>query len=384
MPSDRFEPAVRDRYSYLRPLCTWGVDRALDPSHRRMDYERLAAGEAVFTHVEILRREGDPARRLIPVGGSAGFDTQDWYHPPFVGGRLWRQYERASETRPPIAGLALDRPRIMGIVNVTPDSFSDGGWHATAAAAIAHGVRLVDEGAEILDVGAESTRPGSDAVAVEEELARLLPVIEGLRARTAVPISVDTRKAEVMRRAAAAGAAILNDVSALTYDPASMDAAAASGLPVVLMHALGDPKTMQDDPRYDDVLLDVYDYLEARIAACEAAGIARERLVVDPGIGFGKTVEHNLALMAGLSIFHGLGVPVLLGASRKRFIGAITGQTVAAERVAGSVGAALAAAGQGAQILRVHDVAATRQALDVWLASVTGAVGSRQSAATPI
>lgn len=286
--------------------------------------------------------------------------------------------DRMSLRRHSIAGLALDRPRIMGIVNVTPDSFSDGGRHTTTDAAVAHGLRLVEEGAEILDVGAESTRPGSEAVPVEEELARLLPVIEGLRARTAVPISVDTRKAEVMRRAAAAGASIINDVSALTYDPAAMEAAAASGLPVVLMHALGDPKTMQDDPRYDDVLLDVYDFLEARIAACEAAGIALERLVADPGIGFGKTVGHNLALMAGLSIFHGLGVPVLLGASRKRFIGAMTGQPVAADRVAGSVGAALAAAGQGTQILRVHDVAATRQALDVWMASVMGAIGNRQ------
>ena len=355
---------------YVRPV---GLFVATDDQEKVLGGLPLAGSCFAFGGVEVIERTRVGAtRRRVTLGEVY---ERDW-------GReieaVSTALDRMSVKRHSIAGLSLDRPRIMGIVNVTPDSFSDGGRHATADAAIAHGLKLVEDGADILDVGAESTRPGSEAVPLEEELDRLLPVLQGLRARTAVPISVDTRKAEVMRRAVAAGASILNDVSALTYDPAAMEAAAASGLPVVLMHALGDPKTMQEDPRYDDVLLDVYDYLEGRVEACEAAGIARERLVVDPGIGFGKTVEHNLALMAGLAIFHGLGVPVLLGASRKRFIGAITGVTAATDRVAGSVGAALAAAGQGAQILRVHDVAATRQALDVWTAAVKGAIGNRQ------
>jgi dihydropteroate synthase len=272
-----------------------------------------------------------------------------------------------------IAGLPLDRPLIMGIVNITPDSFSDGGQLANAEAAIAHALKLEEEGADILDLGAESTRPGSDAVSVDEELRRLMPVIEALAGRTNARLSVDTRKAEVMRRAAAAGADILNDVSALEFDPEAMEAAADSGLTIILMHALGDPKTMQVDPRYGDVTIEVYEYLERRIEAAEAAGIDRSRLVADPGIGFGKTLQHNLQLMAELSMFHGLGVPVLLGASRKRFIGTLTGQDVAGERVSGSIGAALAAAGQGAQIIRVHDVAATRQALTVWEACLSGA-----------
>jgi dihydropteroate synthase len=271
-----------------------------------------------------------------------------------------------------VAGLALDRPRIMGIVNVTPDSFSDGGQHATAAAAIAHGLRLVADGADIIDIGAESTRPGSDPVSERDELARLIPVIEGLAANSGIPVSVDTRKARVMRAAATAGAAIINDVSALSYDPASLATAAETGLPVVLMHAQGEPKTMQQAPAYRDALLDVYDTLAARIAVCEAAGIARSKLIADPGIGFGKTVEHNLALMAGLSLFHSLGVPLLVGASRKRFIGTLTGVDPAADRVHGSVGAALAAVAQGAQIVRVHDVKATRDALAVWQASWSG------------
>jgi dihydropteroate synthase len=262
----------------------------------------------------------------------------------------------------------------MGIVNVTPDSFSDGGRHAGTEAAIAHGLQLAAEGADILDIGGESTRPGSDVVPLEEELSRVIPVIEGLRKQTDVRISIDTRKGEVMRRAADAGADIINDVSALTFEPDAAEAAAATGLPVILMHAQGDPKTMQDAPRYDDVLLDVFDFLERRISHAETAGVPRQRLVVDPGIGFGKTLAHNLALLAGLSLFHGLGVPLLLGASRKSFIGTLTRVETAADRVHGSVGAALAAVAQGAHIIRAHDVKATREALTVWEASMGGGV----------
>ena len=284
---------------------------------------------------------------------------------------------RHESRRASLHSIALDRPRIMGIVNVTPDSFSDGGQHATTQAAIAHALQLEAEGADILDIGGESTRPGSNAVSIDEELSRVIPVIEGLAGKSKALISIDTRKAEVMRRALKAGAQVINDVAALTYEPACMEVAASSNAPIVLMHAQGDPRTMQQAPYYDDCLLDVYDRLGERIAACEAAGIARHRLIVDPGIGFGKTLDHNLELMAGLSLFHGLGVPVLLGASRKRFIGALTGVKAAHDRVAGSIAAALQGLDQGVQILRVHDVAATRQALVVWDAMRRGAAPQR-------
>ena len=232
--------------------------------------------------------------------------------------------------------------------------------------------QMREEGADIIDVGAESTRPGAAPLSIDEELSRALPVIEGLAGKTRALISIDTRNAATMRAAAAAGADMINDVSALTHDPDALATVAESGLAVVLMHAQGDPRTMQDDPQYEDVLLDVFDYLEARVDACTRAGISRSRLIVDPGLGFGKTVQHNLELMAGLSLFHGLGVPVLLGASRKSFVGRISGVKQAGERIMGSVGAALAAAVQGAQIIRVHDVAATRQALAVWMAANEG------------
>jgi len=266
----------------------------------------------------------------------------------------------------------MDRPRIMGIINVTPDSFSDGGLHAAATEAIEHGLALAEEGADILDIGGESTRPGADYVPVEEELRRVIPVIEGLRARTDKLISIDTRKAEVMRRAAAVGADILNDVSALTHDPEALTVAAETKLPVILMHAQGDPRTMNDDPQYDDVVLDVFDYLEQRIAVCEAAGIPRSKLVVDPGIGFGKHLPHNVAVMSALSLYHALGVPILLGASRKKLIDHISDVPKPRDRVPGSLSAALVGAAQGVQIIRVHDAAATLQALNVWRACLHG------------
>jgi len=260
----------------------------------------------------------------------------------------------------------------MGIVNVTPDSFSDGGRHASTEAAVAHGLKLAAEGAGVLDVGGESTRPGSDPVSLQEELDRVLPVIERLARETPVPVSVDTRKGAVMAAAAAAGARLLNDVSALTWDPASLPAARDSGLPVCLMHAQGDPKTMQDNPVYDDAALDVFDHLDARIAACEAAGVARGRLLADPGIGFGKTFRHNMEIIDRVALYHGLGLPVLFGASRKGMIGTLTGETSAAARGAGSVGVALAAALRGAHVIRVHDVRDTVHALKVFLGSAEG------------
>jgi dihydropteroate synthase len=278
--------------------------------------------------------------------------------------------KRVTAPRPPFAGLTLDRPRLMGIVNVTPDSFSDGGLYDTTEGAITHAAELAAAGADIVDIGGESTRPGSDAVEEGEELARVLPVIEGLSGLHAV-LSVDTRKGSVARAAARKGVKILNDVSALTYDPGTLGAAAEEGLAVVLMHAKGEPKTMQDNPIYDDVVLEVFDYLEERIATAEAAGIDRSRIAADPGLGFGKTLAHNLALLAHTALFHGLGVPLLIGASRKRFVGLGQGHDPQA-REAGSIAAAIAAAGQGAQVFRVHDVAGTGQALAVWRAGVTG------------
>jgi dihydropteroate synthase len=261
--------------------------------------------------------------------------------------------------------LRLDVPRVMGIVNVTPDSFADGGEHATTEAAIAHGLALAGEGADILDVGGESTRPGAEDVSVEEELRRVVPVIEALAQQTALPISIDTSKPEVMRAAVAVGAGMINDVYALRRKGA-LDAAAELGVPVVLMHMLGEPRSMQDAPRYDDVVADVHRFLAERIFAAEMAGIAKKNIVVDPGFGFGKTVEHNLLLLAQLERFRELGVPILAGLSRKRTIGALTDRDDPRQRVHGSVAAHLIAAQRGAMLLRVHDVAATLDALKVW------------------
>lgn len=261
--------------------------------------------------------------------------------------------------------LKLDHPRVMGIVNVTPDSFSDGGQHDTAGKAMAHALQLVEQGAHLLDIGGESTRPGAEEVPLEEELRRVIPVIEQLAKRTTVPISIDTSKPEVMRAAIGAGAGMINDVYALRREGA-LDAAAALGVPVVLMHMLGAPRSMQDAPDYDDVVGDVHRFLAERLFAAEMSGIAKKNLIVDPGFGFGKNTQHNLTLLAQLERFAELGVPVLAGLSRKRSIGEITGRDGAQDRVSGSVAAHLIAAQRGARILRVHDVAATVDALKVW------------------
>ena len=276
--------------------------------------------------------------------------------------------------------LRLDRPRVMGIVNVTPDSFSDGGRHDTVEAAVAHGLRLAAEGADLLDVGGESTRPGADAVSLADELARVVPVIERLVRETSLPVSVDTSKPEVMRAAVAAGAGMTNDVYALRRQGA-LDAVAALGVPVVLMHMLGEPRGMQDAPHYDDVVGDVHRFLAERLFACEMAGIPKKNLVVDPGFGFGKTLDHNLRLLRQLSRLGDLGVPVLAGMSRKRSLGEITGRTVD-ERVYASVAAAVLAAEYGARIVRVHDVAATVDAMKVW-ASVAAFPAPTAVAAKP-
>ncbi len=341
----------------------------------------LAGGPLSFTALEVIERSGmaggnaasdappstgAAARRVIDL---AEFFERDWGRHTMPASDL---FENVRSPRPRIAGLSFDRPRIMGIVNVTPDSFSDGGSFANVQAAVDHALALVEAGADILDIGGESTRPGSDTVGEDEELRRVLPVLEALRAKTDVLISVDTRKAAVMRRAAEAGADILNDVSALTYDADALEVAADTGLPVMLMHAQGDPKTMNDDPQYSDVVLDVFDFLERRIAACEAAGIPRSKLIADPGIGFGKHLHHNVAVLAAMSIYHALGVPILLGASRKKLIGQLCNVDDPKARVPGSLAAALSSIAQGVQIVRVHDVAETKQAISVWQAALFG------------
>lgn len=326
---------------YWRPLVQAGATRPKDAL-------TLAGGLLWFNAVERLERGRTP--EVVPAA-EAGAALEPLVAP------------RAS-----FAGLAMDRPRIMGILNVTPDSFSDGGRFLDSAAALDQ-ARALAAFSDILDIGGESTRPGAAPVDEAEEVARTAPVIGALRAGGLdLPISIDTRKAAVADAALRAGADIVNDVAALTYDPALAPLAAKAQAPVILMHHQGTPEVMQADPRYEDVLLDVYDWLAERVEAAAAAGIPRQRIAVDPGIGFGKTVAHNLALIRGIALFHGLGCPILLGASRKRFIGTISGVEDPAARMPGSLAVALAGAGQGVQMIRVHDAAETQGALRLWQA----------------
>jgi len=263
--------------------------------------------------------------------------------------------------------LTLERPRIMGIINATPDSFSGDGLRDDVAAAVARGIDMVAAGADVLDVGGESTRPGAGPVTVAEQLRRVIPVVDALVAAVRVPVAIDTSEPEVMRAAVEAGAGLINDVRALGVDGA-LDAAAKLGVPVCLMHMQGEPGTMQLDPHYDEVVADVHRFLTDRLLRCEFAGIDRKRLLVDPGFGFGKSTAHNWQLLAGLRRFTELGVPVLVGLSRKGMIGTSTGRADVQERTAGSVAAALIAVQRGASIVRVHDVAETHDALAIWAA----------------
>lgn len=277
-------------------------------------------------------------------------------YPADIAGRATRWRLRTRE-------LALpQRPLLMGIVNVTPDSFSDGGRFFDPQAAIRQGLQLAADGADLLDIGGESTRPYSEVVAVDEELRRTAPVVAALVEQTKIPISIDTSKSAVAREALSAGAEIINDVTALAGDAEMLPLAVQFQAGVCAMHMQGTPQTMQDDPRYDDVVADIFDWLRARRDELLAAGISPERLALDPGVGFGKTHQHNLTLLAGCHRFHALRQPVLVGASRKAFIGKIIGDKEA-DRTAGGIGVALALARQGVQILRVHNVAEVRQAL---------------------
>jgi len=336
--------------AYLEPL-----PRLPEAGEDPADLLPLAGGPLVFDRVVPARRDGAAARREPPRALSR----------VEAGGRAF--LHELSRPRPGIAGLDWSRPRIMAILNVTPDSFSDGGDRFDEEQAIAAGLTLAREGADIVDVGGESTRPRSDPVSEAEELRRVLPVVQALVA-AGVRVSIDTRRAAVIEAAAAAGAVLINDVTALRFEPRSLAAAAATGLPVVLMHMQGEPKTMQEAPHYDDVVLDVFDFLQTRVEACEAAGIPRARVLVDPGIGFGKTVRHNLELLRRLALLHGLGCPLLVGLSRKGFIGRLSAGEPPKERLAGTLAGCLAAVARGAQMLRVHDVRELKQALAVWTA----------------
>ncbi len=342
----------------LRPV---GLESALGASDRAV---RLAGGGLLFDRVEATVRfaDGGRERRILALDALA-----DWAGEAGLRSVAERTLEQLVRPRGAFAGLALDRPRIMGIINVTPDSFSDGGDRFDAARAIDDGLAMMAAGADLLDVGGESTRPGAEPVSPQEETDRVLPVVEALAAAGGL-VSIDSRRAAVQRAALDAGAAVVNDVTALTGDPESLALVAARRVPVVMMHMLGEPKTMQQDPRYDDVALDIFDYLAARVAACLAAGLERDQIAVDPGIGFGKTLNHNLRLLEQMAIFQGLGCAVLLGASRKSFIGRLSRAEAPKERLPGSLAAALTAVARGAQFLRVHDVAATRQALALWTA----------------
>ncbi len=326
----------------------------------------LVGGAAAFSRVGLSWRETGDAihRRVVSLDG---LETAIASAGASVGDRLRQLLQRMSQARPAFADVALDRPRLMGVLNVTPDSFSDGDRFLDPAVAIAHGEAMSRAGADFIDIGGVSTRPGAEPVTTSVELGRILPVVEGL-ATLPVPLSIDTRSAEVMRAAVAAGATIINDISAFTADPASLEAARDLGAALVLMHCLGEPQTMQMAPSYADPVRDVYDYLEDRLAVCTAHGITGDRILIDPGIGFGKTVTHNVDILARLAMFHGLGAGLVIGASRKSFIGALHADTPVDRRLPGSLAAAMWALSAGAQVLRVHDVAETRQAISVWSA----------------
>ena len=328
-------------------------------------YAKPLPAAAGARQVEVLIRGDDHVLRIAAPAEAA----RAWAArlPERHARRFACQMARFSRPPAPFAGLDMAACRAMGIVNATPDSFSDGGEALDATAGEERGRAMVAAGAALLDIGGESTRPGARPVALGEELRRVLPIVERL-AGCGVPLSIDSRKAAVMAAALDAGAAVVNDVSALAHDPAALALVAERGCPVVLMHALAEPATMQAAPAYGHAALDIFDALEARVEACRAAGIARGRIAVDPGIGFGKTAAHNLVLLADLALFRSLGCPVLLGASRKSFIAAVAGEAPPQRRLGGSVAAALAGAAAGASILRVHDVASTVQALAVWRA----------------
>lgn len=328
--------------AYYRPIVQTDPSR---PDHALT----LAGGWAWFSEVEVLSRHEAP-QRISALDLPAAMR------------------DRLTAPRADITRLDLSQPQIMGILNVTPDSFSDGGEFQGIQKALRHARDMRDNGADIIDIGGESTRPGAEEVDRAREVDRTAPVIKAIREEMRVPISIDTRKQAVAEAAIAAGADLVNDVSGFTFDEALLPYVGQHALPVCVMHSLGDPTTMQDDPNYEAVLLDIYDFLEQQVEALVAAGVARDQIMVDPGIGFGKTIAHNLALLKRVSLFHSLGCPILIGVSRKKFIGTLGNAPEPRDRAAGSVALALAAVAQGVQVLRVHDVFETRSALNLWQA----------------
>ena len=362
-----------DARLYLRP--TAFIDAPFGYDGQAL---RLAGGLLWFSAIElVVRHEGRRVfTRLVPVERlEAAFAALPAAHRQRAEAILARLVSPRASLALGERTLRFDQPHVMGILNITPDSFSDGGHNADPAVAAGSAVVMAAAGASIIDIGGESTRPGARPVWVDDELGRVLPVIGALRHSGAV-ISIDTRKAMVMDQAIGGGAHLVNDVSALTHDGDALATVRRLGCPVVLMHHQGDPETMQQDPRYGDVVLDVFDWLEARVEAVAGAGIARGRILVDPGIGFGKALRHNLALINGLSLLHGLGCPVVLGASRKRIIGALSNEATIDQRLGGSIALVQAGLTQGVQIVRVHDVPESVQAMRVWR-------GLRDAALTP-
>lgn len=336
----------------LLPIAAWSAGAAVP----------LAGGRFSFSTAELIVRQGARIERAFaPLTEIMAWG---WERGTTVAQSLDKRLGALTRGRAPFGGLDLGRPRIMAIVNVTPDSFSDGGDFFDAGAAIAHGEAMLEAGADLLDVGGESTRPGSAPVSPEDEAARVLPVVRHFAAKGAV-VSVDTRHARVMRAALDAGAALINDVAGLR-DPGALPLVAEKAAPVVVMHMRGEPGTMQQNPVYEDAALDVFDWLEERVEACLAAGVPLERIAVDPGIGFGKTVEHNLDILRHTALYHGLGCALLIGLSRKTLIGKLSRSEPPKERLAGSLAGGLETLNQGAQILRVHDVPQTVQARAVW------------------
>ncbi len=341
---------------YLRPTALSGGEGA------PVAASPLLGGTKWFTSAEVTARQADGAlsRRVLPAAEAVAWLAEQ------AGVAAARDLEvQLSRPRPPFAGLSLERPRIMGVINVTPDSFSDGGDRFDTGRAVEAGLAMLEAGGDILDVGGESTRPGAAPVTPEEERRRVVPVVRALAEQGAI-VSIDSRHAATMAAALEAGAAIVNDVTALTGDPESLGVVAQSDAALVLMHMRGTPQTMQAAASYVDVATEIYDYLQGRLEACLKAGIGRDRIALDPGIGFGKTVAHNLEILDRLALYHGLGCALLLGVSRKSFIGRLSAGEAPKARLPGSLAAALAGLARGVQILRVHDVAETAQALRIW------------------
>ncbi len=368
-----FRGAAPEDRLYVRP-CGFVDGPLADPAAA----QRLAGGAIWFSQVQlILRVKGARAHSvLMPVKESAVWSA---LLGEAIAGQFSESWARLISMRAPldVSGklLGFTKPLVMGILNVTPDSFSDGGRFKDSGEAVEAAHAMMKAGAAIIDCGAESTRPGAKMVWEGDEIARLQPVLERLKGSSGW-LSADTRKANVMRMALDNGAQIINDVSGLLHEPDSLGVVAAAQCPIIIMHMQGDPQTMQRQPEYDDALLDVYDWLEARIVTCEASGILRHHIIIDPGIGFGKSLRHNLDILNGLSLFHSLGCVILLGVSRKTFIGALSNEETADARFPGSLAAALHGLNQGVQILRVHDVVETVQAVKIWL-------GLKDAAVTP-